>query len=108
MSRWAREQQHNGYPLKIHCLDVKKAYFNGQPTRSMYIRLPHELGLGRNMVGRLKRCIYGTRDAGAIWEQCYTKALLDIGFKQGVSSPCCFLHEGGASPWFATAMTSLP
>ena len=36
--------------------------------------------------------MYGTRDAGAIWEGCYTQALLDIGFSHGVSSPCCFSH----------------
>ena len=47
----------------------------------------------KDMVGRLVRCMYGTRDAGAIWENCYTKCLLDLGFVQGVSSPCCFSNE---------------
>ena len=37
--------------------------------------------------------MYGTRDAGAIWEQCYVDCLIGLGFKQGIASPCCFEHE---------------
>ena len=36
--------------------------------------------------------MYGTRDAGAIWENCYATCLTGIGFTQGISSPCCFNH----------------
>ena len=42
---------------------------------------PPELGLGKGMVCRLKRCIYGTRDAGALWEATYTHVLLQIKIK---------------------------
>ena len=38
--------------------------------------------------------MYGTRDAGAIWEQCYADALIAMGFEQGKASPCCFKHVG--------------
>ena len=37
--------------------------------------------------------MHGTRDAGALWEAAYTKVLIDIGFKQGAASSCCFEHE---------------
>ena len=46
----------------------------------MYVRLPPELNLGKHVLGRLRRCMYGTRDAGALWESTYTRVLLDIGF----------------------------
>jgi hypothetical protein len=36
--------------------------------------------------------MYGTRDAGAIWENCYATCLTGIGFTQGIASPCCFVH----------------
>ena len=38
--------------------------------------------------------MYGTRDAGALWEATYTQVLLGHGFRQGVSSPCVFHHDG--------------
>ena len=79
--------------MKIHFLDVRKAYFNGRPRRRMYIRLPAELGLGKGYLGRMERTMYGTRDAGAIWEQTFTDALLKMGFTQGLASPCTFRHE---------------
>ena len=46
----------------------------------------------KDVVARLDRCMYGTRDAGAIWEQCYADALVAMGFEQGKASPCCFAH----------------
>ena len=52
--------------------------FNGIPTRSIYIKLPYELGMNKNVLGKLKRCIYGTRDAGAIWESTYTNLLINM------------------------------
>ena len=37
--------------------------------------------------------MYGTRDAGAIWEATFTAKLVEMGFKQGAASPVCFFHE---------------
>ena len=78
--------------MKISCIDVRKAYFYGKPSRKLYIRPPPELGLPKHTVCRLDRCMYGTRDAGAIWEDVYTDTLLSMGFTQGKASPCCFYH----------------
>ena len=44
------------------------------------------------LFARLKRCVYGTRDAGAIWEECYASALIKMGFRRGIANPCCFTH----------------
>ena len=92
-SQWATERVREGKKLKLSFVDIKKAYFNGVPTRNIYVRLPTELGLPKGTLGKLIRCMYGTRDAGAIWEQCYVDCLISMGFKQGISSPCCFEHE---------------
>ena len=79
-------------------VDVKTAYFYGIPERDLYVRLPPELGISKKWVAKLVRCMYGTRDAGAIWESCYTSCLTNMGFKQGAASPCCFIHaEWGVS-----------
>ena len=88
-SEWASTQD---VYRQLSFIDVKKAYFYGVPDRNLYIRFPPELGMPKTMVGKLVRCMYGTRDAGSIWEGCYTKCLVDLGFEQGVASPCCFKH----------------
>ena len=91
-SRLAQERYRNGEPLRLDFLDVKKAYFNGIPKRDVYMQLPREMGLPSHFVARQVRCVYGTRDAGAIWEDTYREALESIGFRSGVASPCCFFH----------------
>ena len=37
--------------------------------------------------------MYGTRDAGSIWEDAYRSALEAMSFESGVASPCCFVHR---------------
>jgi hypothetical protein len=92
-SQWSTEQTRKGKLPKLSFVDIRKAYFNGRPTRSLYIRLPPELGLPKDVAGKLVRCCYGTRDAGQIWEDCYVGALVDLGFVQGRASPCSFYHS---------------
>ena len=91
-SRLAQEKSRNEVPLRLDFLDVKKAYFNGIPKREVYMQLPRELGLPSHFVAKQVRCVYGTRDAGAIWEDTYRGALEGMGFQSGVGSPCCFWH----------------
>ena len=79
-------------PLRLSFIDMKKAYFNGVPTREIYMSLPPELGLPKHFVAKQTKCVYGTRDAGMIWEQCCRHALEHIGFVSGVSDPCLFHH----------------
>ena len=87
-----RRRTSRGEPLQLSFLDITKAYFNGVPNRPLSVRLPKELGLPPNVVGSLQRCMYGTRDAGSIWEETYATELEKLGFTRGKASPCCFHH----------------
>ena len=49
--------------------------------------------MSKNVVGHLRRCMYGTRDAGALWEGTYRSQLEAMGFQCGRASPCCFFNE---------------
>lgn len=92
-SEFASERKRKGKPLRLSFVDVRKAYFNGRPTRNIFMRFPKELGIAPNLVGKLIRCAYGCKDAGHIWEECYRAALLSMGFVAGKESPCCFYHK---------------
>ena len=81
------------YKLKISQLNITKAYFCATPPRSLYVKVPKELGLPPNTYGRLKKCCYGTRDAGALWEETYSGVLVDLGFSRGRSCPTLFWHS---------------
>ena len=64
---WATKRTRRGKKLKLSFVDIRKANFNWRPNRNIYIRLPPGLGSPRETLGKLVRCMYGTRDAGAIW-----------------------------------------
>ena len=91
-SRYVSERQRKGKPLRLSFVDIRKAYFNAIPERAIFMRVPKELGLPPNTVARQVRCVYGTRDAGKLWEDTYTQVLEGLGFTTGVSNPCVFHH----------------
>ena len=78
--QWATEKVRGGKKSKLSFVDTQKACFNVNSTRNLYIRLPLELCLPKNVLGKLARCMYGTRDAGAIWESCDVDCLVGMGF----------------------------
>ena len=88
-----RRRTRNGRALELSFLDIKKAYFNAIPRRLLHLFLPKEMGLGARAVAHLKRCVYDTRDAGMLWEETYSHALIDLGFRRGLASPCCFWNK---------------
>ena len=66
--KYAYEPRKNNVPMRLSFVDIKKAYVNAQTRRSVSIDFPKELGLPSNLVARHVRCVYGSRDAGTLWE----------------------------------------
>ena len=93
-AKFVSERHRKGKPLRLSFVDIRKAYFNGIPQRSIFMKIPPEMGLGSDVVAKQVRCVYGTRDAGKIWEDTYTQVLLAMGFEVGASNPCVFWHPG--------------
>ena len=86
-----------GVPYKqqkrLSFIDIKKAYFNAPAKRDLFVALPDEFlepGEKGKVCGKLNFSLYGTRDAASNWEAHYTSVLCNLGFCQGLSSPCVF------------------
>ena len=73
-SNYAHQRRQKGPKLELSFCEITKAYVNAKPSRHVFVRVPKEMGLPPNTVGRLLRCCYGTRDAGALWEDTYPQA----------------------------------
>jgi hypothetical protein len=76
---------------KILVIDARKAHLHAMTERELFVDLPLEIRRP-GYCGRLKRCLYGTRDASARWEAFLASELKKHGFIQGIASPCCFHH----------------
>ena len=81
----------NNRPLKLSFIDVKKAHLCSDVLRELYVEPPPEANEPPDIVWRLQRAMYGTRDAAAAWERERTKTLNSVGFESGVSNPA-LLH----------------
>jgi len=47
--------------------DVRRAYFYAKIQREVYFELPEEDEMHGKMLGKIKLCLYGTRDAAKGW-----------------------------------------
>ena len=85
----SRAATYDGQARELMINDVRRAYFYAEATRELYVELPKEdaeFGRG-DKVGRLRLCLYGTRDAALNWQETLSKHLITIGFKRGSDSP---------------------
>jgi hypothetical protein len=76
---------------KVLVIDARKAHLHAPAERLVYVDLPPEVKQP-GMCARLRRCLYGTRDAPARWEAFLAGELEKMGFEKGKASPCCFRH----------------
>ena len=73
--------------------DVRRAYFYAKIQRDVYIELPKEdPDHGKGMLGKLKLCFYGTRDAAKGWQETLSSHLESIGFVRGQGHTSVFWH----------------
>ena len=78
--------------MKIEFIDVRRAYFQANAIREVYVELPEE-DYEEGMCGKLIRAMYGTRDAAQNWEHAYNEFMENCGFKRGIASPCVYWHQ---------------
>ena len=76
-------------------VDVKKAFLNGNINRHVYIRLleEDEKAKEEKWMGRLKKAMYGTRDAPAAWQSEVERTMKEAGFKQSPTTPWVYFNE---------------
>jgi hypothetical protein len=80
---------------QVSTVDISRAYFNAKkdPEDLTYVALPNEDPNCQNMCALLARHMYGTRGAADGWQEEYSTTLVELGFVQGMSSACVFVHR---------------
>ena len=91
----SRAAAHDGVNRQITMNDVRRAYYYAEATRDVYIELPKEdpHSARGDMVGKLKFCLYGTREAALNLQETLGRHLIDIGFVRGVGFSSVFVRE---------------
>jgi histone deacetylase 1/2 len=74
-------------------LDFVLAYTQADPECDIYMAIPQGFTVdedAKNYALKLKKNLYGLKQAGRVWNQHLTKRLLELGFEQSQIDPCVF------------------
>ena len=80
--------------VKLHQMDIKTAFLNGELLEEVYIKQPEEfLKEGKeNLVCRLKS-IYGLKQSQRCWNAALNNHLQGMGFVQTKGDPCIYVSK---------------
>ena len=81
--------------IQLSFIDIARAYFNAptDPAHPTYVELPPQHRCHGDVVALLKKHMYGTLRAADGWQEEYSCTLVhDLGFQQGLTTPCLFWH----------------
>ena len=79
---------------RLMIMDIKSAFLYGEAERNVYIELPHrDPQSGKQLVGKLLKAMYGTRDAPKIWFKTVKKLMVKLGFRVSMVQPSLFTHD---------------
>ena len=84
----------NGEPLVMSFLDISRAHPHADVLRdNIYIAAPKEMGLAEDQCLLLRKCWYGTRDAGQGFEFKVRECFVKYDFDPGSFSTCVYRHK---------------
>ncbi|GJX43981.1 retrotransposon protein, putative, ty1-copia subclass [Tanacetum coccineum] len=88
--------------LMIWQMDVKTAFLNGYLSEEVYMEQPEGFVNPKypNRVCKLKRSIYGLKQASRQWNKRFDDEIKKFGFTQNRDEPCVYLKASGSNVTF--------
>lgn len=85
--------QHN---LDIDQMDVVTAFLQSELNEEIYMKIPEGFNSDPNMVCKLKKSLYGLKQASRVWNRKLNNTLKNIGLTQSKTEPCVYykLNDG--------------
>ena len=80
------------YDLKLHQMDVKTAFLNGELDQNVYMAQPKGFVVkGKERMGcRLKKSIYGLKQASRQWYLKFDTTVKKFRFKENIEDNCVY------------------
>ncbi|GKA48972.1 retrotransposon protein, putative, ty1-copia subclass [Tanacetum coccineum] len=90
------------YDYEIWQMDVKTAFLNGYLNEEVYMEQPEGFVNPKypNRVCKLKRSIYGLKQASRQWNKRFDDEIKKFGFTQNRDEPCVYLKASGSNVTF--------
>ena len=86
------------FDLELHQMDVKTTFLNGDLSEEVYMSQPEGFKANGkdNMVCRLKRSIYGLKQASHQWYLKFDKIVTSFGFIENKFDQCVYMKVNGS------------
>ena len=86
------------YDLELHQMDVKTAFLNGDVEETIYMVQPEgfETKGSEHLVCKLKKSIYGLKQASRQWYRKFDQVISSFGFKENAMDQCVYLKISGS------------
>ena len=86
------------YDLELHQMDVKTAFLNGNLEEEVYMDQPEGFSVKgkEHMVCKLKRSIYGLKQASRQWYLKFNDTITSFGFKENAVDRCIYMKISGS------------
>ena len=86
------------YDLELHQMDVKTAFLNGDLEEEVYMSQPEGFIIEgqADMVCKLKKSIYGLKQASRQWYLKFHEIITHFDFKENIVDPCIYLKISGS------------
>ena len=86
------------YDLELHQMDVKTAFLNGNLEEDVYMDQPMGFSVKgkEHMVCKLKKSIYGLKQASRQWYLKFNDTVMSFGFKENIVDRCIYLKVSGS------------
>jgi transposase InsO family protein len=83
--------------MDLHQIDFVSAYLNGKIEEEIYVEQPkgYEEPGKEGYVCRLNRALYGTKQAGSVWNHTFSQKMLDLGYKRSTADRSLFIKRTG-------------
>lgn len=83
------------FDWELHQMDVKSAYLNGTLEEEIYMRQPKGFAApgAENKVCRLKKSLYGLKQAGRTWNKRIDSVLRSLHFVPIHADPCVYVYK---------------
>ncbi|KAK4399873.1 Retrovirus-related Pol polyprotein from transposon RE1 [Sesamum angolense] len=82
----------SGYSWAIHQVDINNAFLHGYLDEDIYMIPPEGYNVSQGKVCKLRRSLYGLKQASRQWNQEFTSQLLKYGFMQSQNDHCLFIQ----------------
>ena len=90
------------FDLELHQMDVKTAFLNGDIDETIYMVQPENFVLGdaKKMVCKLKKSIYGLKQASRQWYFKFHEVIISFGFEMNAVEDCIYHKFSGSKHIF--------